>query len=92
MVLTGLGSLAGGTQAVTTLTGTKSMQAMYQVHRNLRKDGDKNNTGEKYIANLTPRDGCKALTLKMSVAADGKSYTLENPRNGHKRTFKTRRH
>jgi len=74
------------------LTGTKSIQAMYQVHRNLRKDGDKNNTGEKYIANLTPRDGCKALTLKMSVAADGKSYTIFNPRNGNQRTFKTRKH
>jgi competence protein ComEC len=74
------------------LTGTKSIQAMYQVHRNLRKDGNKNNTAEKYIANLTPRDGCKAFALKMSVAADGKSYTIFNPRNGNQRTFKTRKH
>ena len=74
------------------LTGTKSIQAMYQVHRNLGKDGNKNNTAEKFIANLTPRDGCKAFALKMSVAADGKSYTIFNPRNGHQRTFKTRKH
>jgi beta-lactamase superfamily II metal-dependent hydrolase len=74
------------------LTGTKSIQAMYQVHRNLRKDGNKNNTAEKYIANLTPRDGCKAFALKMSVTADGKSYTIFNPRNGNQRTFKTRKH
>jgi competence protein ComEC len=74
------------------LTGTKSIQAMYQVHRNLRKDGNKNNTAEKYIANLTPRDGCKAFALKMSVAADSKSYTIFNPRNGNQRTFKTRKH
>ncbi len=75
-----------------TLKSAKSIKAMYQVHRNLRPDGDKNNTGNDYIANLTPRDGCKAHTMKMSVSADGRSYTLSNPRSGHKRTFKTRKH
>ena len=74
------------------LTGTKSIQAMYQVHRNLREDGNKNNTGNDYIANLTDPGECKAFALKMIVAADGKSYTISNPRNGHKRTFKTRKH
>ena len=74
------------------LTGTKSIQAMYQVHRNLREDGNKNNTGNDYIANLTGPGECKAFALKMTVAADGKSYTISNPRNGHKRTFKTRKH
>ena len=74
------------------LKSAKSIKAMYQVHRNLRPDGDKNNTANEYIANLTPRDDCKAHTLKLSVAADGKSYTLSNPRSGHKRTFKTRKH
>ena len=74
------------------LTGTKSIQAMYQVHRNLREDGNKNNTGNDYIANLTDPGECKAFALKMAVAADGKSYTISNPRNEHKRTFKTRKH
>jgi len=74
------------------LTGTKSIQAMYQVHRNLREDGNKNNTGNDYIANLTDSGECKAFALKMTVAADGKSYTISNPRNEHKRTFKTRKH
>ena len=74
------------------LTGTKSIQAMYQVHRNLREDGNKNNTGNDYIANLTDPGECKAFALKMTVAADGKSYTISNPRNEHKRTFKTRKH
>ena len=40
------------------LTGTKSIQAMYQVHRNLREDGNKNNTGNDYIANLTDPSEC----------------------------------
>jgi len=78
--------------AFAALKSVKSIKAMYQVHRNLRPDGDKNNAANEYIANLTPRDDCKAHTLKMSVAADGRSYTLSNPRSGHKRTFKTRKH
>ena len=60
--------------------------------RNLRKDGDKNNASDEHIANLTDPKDCKALALKLSVSADGKSYTVFNPRNGHKRTFKTRQH
>ena len=74
------------------LVRTPSIKAMYQVHKNLRKDGDKNNAPDEFIANLTEPKECKALALKLSVAADGKSYTVFNPRNGHKRTFKTREH
>ena len=81
-----------GPKTFATLKTTKSIQAMYQVHRNLRKDGDKNNAPEEHIANLTDPKACKALALKLSVAADGKSYTVFNPRNGHKRTFKTKKH
>ncbi len=78
--------------AFAALTTTKSIKAMYQVHKNLRADGKQNNTGEEFIANLGEPKECKAFALKMSVAADGQSYTLSNPRNGHQRTFKTREH
>ena len=81
-----------GPQTFATLKAAKSIKAMYQVHKNLRKDGDKNNAPDEHIANLTNPKDCKALALKLSVAADGKSYTVFNPRNGHKRTFKTRQH
>ena len=81
-----------GPQTFATLKAAKSIKAMYQVHKNLRKDGDKNNAPDEHIANLTNPKDCKALALKLSVAADGKSYTVFNPRNGHKRTFKTREH
>ena len=81
-----------GPQTFATLKAAKSIKAMYQVHKNLRKDGDKNNASDEHIANLTEPKECKALALKLSVAADGKSYTVFNPRNGHKRTFKTRQH
>ena len=81
-----------GPQTFATLKAANSIKAMYQVHKNLRKDGDKNNAPDEFIANLTEPKECKALALKLSVAADGKSYTVFNPRNGHKRTFKTRQH
>ena len=87
------GSTKGcGPQTFATLKSAKSIQAMYQVHKNLRKDGDKNNAPEEYIANVTDAKDRQVYTLKLSVTADGKTYTVFNPRNGHKRTFKTRQH
>ena len=78
--------------AFAALKSAKSIKAMYQVHRNLRPDGNQNNTSNDLIANLSDPKECKAFALKMSVATDGKNYTLFNPRNGHKQTFKTRKH
>ena len=72
------------------LKGCKSIQAMWQVHKNLRKKDPENNSDEKYIANLTDRDGCKGHYLKLSVTADGKTYTMSNPRNGEEVTYKTK--
>ena len=78
-----------GAGSFAALKGCKSIQAMWQVHKNLRKKDPENNTGEKYIANLTDRDGCKGHYLKLSVADDGKTYTMSHPRNGAKVTYKT---
>ncbi|MGB0585545.1 MAG: ComEC/Rec2 family competence protein [Limisphaerales bacterium] len=78
--------------AFAALTATKSIQAMYQVHKNLRADGKQNNTAEEFIANLDEPKKCKAIALKMSVTADGKGYTIFNPRNNYQQTFKTRQH
>ena len=74
-----------------TLKATKSIQAMYQVHKNLRKDSE-NNTPDEYIANKNDRNSCKGHYVKMSVASDGNTYTLSIPSHGHSRTFKTRKH
>jgi hypothetical protein len=70
-----------------TLKAIPSIQAMYQVHRNLRADGE-NNTGNEYIANLEAK--CQANYLKLSVDPSGKSYTMSIPATGHKRTFQTK--
>jgi len=61
---------------------------MYQIHRNLRADLE-NNTGNEFIANLEAK--CAGNYIKLSVAPDGKSYTVSIPANHHTATYRTRR-
>lgn len=70
------------------LKDTPSLEAVYQVHKNLRPDGATNNVPDEYIANLEM--ACKGNYIKLSVASDAKSYTVSIPANGHTRTFETR--
>jgi len=60
---------------------------MYQLHRNVRADKE-HNTGDEFIAN--PEAKCEANYIKLSVAADGKSYNVSIPATGHKRTYRTK--
>ncbi len=80
-----------GPATFATLKAAPSIQAMYQVHRNLRPDGEMNNTSKDHIANTTPTDMCEAHHLKLSAAANGQKYTLSVPSTGHTRTFETRK-
>ncbi len=88
--------------AMEALKSTPTIQAMYQVHENVRDD--KENTADKtMIANHgdpanaamktdhgDPAAGCTAQHIHCSVSADALSYTVEVPSTGHRRTFKTR--
>jgi len=69
------------------LKRTASLEAVYQVHKNLRPDGSTNNVPDAQIANLERE--CRGNYIKLSVAPDGGSYTVSIPANGHERTFKT---
>jgi beta-lactamase superfamily II metal-dependent hydrolase len=76
--------------AIDSLKATPTIQAMYQVHENVRPDG-----GEGTARELTANHGdlaekCEAHYIKCSVSADGDSYTMTVPARGHSRTFKTR--
>ncbi|MBL6764908.1 MAG: MBL fold metallo-hydrolase [Verrucomicrobiae bacterium] len=75
------------------LKNAGSIEAMYQVHENVRPDGDVNNVQNKsHIANHGKLgEDCKAHPIKMSIAPDGKSYTVEVLSTGHSRTFVTTR-
>ncbi len=70
-----------------TLIAVPSIQARYQIHRNLRADSE-NNTSDEYIANQAAK--CDGNYIKLSVASDGRSYTFSIPATGHERKFKTK--
>jgi beta-lactamase superfamily II metal-dependent hydrolase len=72
--------------AVATVTSTKSVEAVYQVHRSLREDAV--NVADERIANR--EQACSGDGIAMTVAADGKSYEVRVPSTGHKRTYATR--
>jgi len=76
--------------AMDALKSTPSIQAMYQVHENVREDRE--NTADKaMIANHADLgDGCAAHHIHCSVSSDAKSYTVNVPSQKHTRSFQTR--
>ena len=76
-----------GASTLAALKASPGLQAMYQLHKNVRDDAE-NNTADECIANLA--EHCDAHFLKLTVAPDGKTYTVSIPATGHARTFQTR--
>jgi hypothetical protein len=74
-------------EVMQTLRAADSIKAIYQVHKNVRPDIE-NNTHEDFIANLEEK--CEGHYIKLSVAPDGKSYTVSIPARKHERTYQTR--
>lgn len=72
------------------LQATKSLAAIYQVHKNLRPDGSVNNVADEFIANHKAADECDGNYIKLSVAPDSKSYSVSIPANGHEMTYLTK--
>jgi competence protein ComEC len=70
------------------LQDTRTIEAVYQVHKNLRPDGATSNVKDEYIANKERE--CQGNYIKLSVSPDAKSYTVSIPANSHSRTFETR--
>jgi len=76
---------------VTTLKSSPGIQAMYQVHKNLRPADPEDNTADEFIANAAgDAKNCPANIIKLSVDPSGKSYTISIPATGHQRTYQTR--
>lgn len=77
-----------GAETFATLKATPSIQAMYQIHQNLREDRQ-NNTSPDHIANHDKL--CEAIPIRLSVAADAASYTVSiNGKRPHSKTYQTR--
>jgi competence protein ComEC len=72
-----------------TLKKVKSLQALYQLHRNTQLKADQQ-TSQALIANDSETSDCKGVFVKASVAPDGKSYTVQIGADGKPRTFQTR--
>jgi competence protein ComEC len=74
---------------IATFKRVKSLQAMYQLHRNIKvKDGEQ--APPENIANLAETAKCQGVWIKASVAKDGSSYTVQVGPEGKPRRFETR--
>ena len=76
-------------ETIATLKQVKSLQAMYQLHRNVEL-ADHAQAPAENIANSVETANCKGVWIKASVAKDGASYTVKVGADGKPRTFQTR--
>jgi competence protein ComEC len=76
----------GDAATVKRLKSIPSIQAAYQLHKNART-GPEENTDPALIANTSPEGG---QFIHVSVAPDGKTYTVQIGSDGAKRSFTTK--
>jgi competence protein ComEC len=70
-----------------TLKSVKEIEAIYQLHRNVRTT-EKDNAPADFTAN--DEEDCKGEFIKLSVDADGKRYSVEIPAKKVSRNYRTR--
>ena len=79
----------GAEQTQETLRKVKSLKALYQLHENVQLDPAQQ-TPKARIANFGQLGECEGVYVKLSVAADGKSYTVQIGPDGKADTYQTR--
>jgi competence protein ComEC len=79
----------GAAQTIETLRKVKSLEALYQLHKNLALPPEAQ-TPPQYIANVEATAECRGTYIKASVAPDGNSYTVQIGAEGKPRTFQVR--
>jgi len=77
----------GEARTFATLKSEKEIQAIYQVHRNVRTTA-KDNAPPDFIAN--DEEDCKGEFIKLSVDASGKSYSVSIPAKQISRNYRVR--
>jgi competence protein ComEC len=89
------GPMKGGESgSFAAIRSTKSVQALYQVHKSFKVPAEEN-TAQEFTANHENLRGpeaakCPANVIKLAVAPDGKSYTISIPAGGHSKTYRTK--
>ena len=77
----------GEPRTFATLKSVKEIEAIYQLHRNVRTT-DKDNTMSGYIAN--EEEACQGNFIKLSVDPNSTSYTVSIPAKHISRSYRTR--
>lgn len=77
----------GEARSFATLKSVKEIQAIYQVHRNVRTT-EKDNAPSDYVAN--DEEACQGEFIKLSVDSNGKSYSVSIPSKQISRSYQTR--
>lgn len=80
----------GAPEVFANLRATESLEAVFQLHKNLRPDGSVNNMADEYIANHKTARECEGNLIKLSVEPDTQRYTVSIPASGKTQTFKTK--
>jgi hypothetical protein len=73
-----------------TLKSTPSIKAIFQAHKNLRPDGNVNNTEPQFIANAEKTATCQGNLIHLSVDADAKHYTVSIPATKFEQSYETK--
>lgn len=79
----------GHEQTQQTLRKVKSLKHLYQLHQNVNLTA-KQQTSREFIANVGKLGECNGEFVKLSVAADGGSYTVQIGTDGKTRRYQTR--
>jgi hypothetical protein len=77
----------GEVRSFATLKSVKEIQAIYQVHRNVRTT-EKDNAPNDLVAN--DDEACQGEFIKLSVDSSGKSYSVSIPSKQISRSYRTR--
>jgi competence protein ComEC len=77
----------GEVHTFATIKSSPGIEAIYQLHRNVRTTAE-DNAPPDFVAN--DEEACKGEFVKLSVSADGKSYTVAIPGKNISRNYRTK--
>jgi beta-lactamase superfamily II metal-dependent hydrolase len=77
----------GGVRTYATLKKTRSIESIFQLHRNVQT-GEQDNAPPAMVAN--DNEACEGNFIKLSVDFSGRSYTVSIPAKGVSRKYHTR--